>query len=503
MQKTIRSYSGFFLGIGLFVLAVTIPLSSQMPPKAHYMAAITLLMAVWWISEAIPIAATSLLPIILYPLFKIMKAGEVTLSYGHHLVFLFLGGFIIAIAIERSNLHKRIALNIITVIGTNPRRIILGFMLATAFLSMWISNTATAMMMLPIALAISKQLQASFSKTEKKNFNLALMLAIAYSASIGGIGTLIGTPPNLVFTGILKANFPESPPISFIQWMLFAVPLVIVFLPVSWYYLVAWASPVTKELPRDNLDLLKKDLSRMGPLSMQERYVLIIFIFTAILWIFRADINLGFIHIRGWASLLGLASYVQDSTVAITMGILTFVIPDASKANGKLMNWEYARKIPWGILLLFGGGFALASGFHQSGLTQWLGSQLSVFKFMPVIMIIMLIAALTTFTTEFTSNTAMATTLLPIVASLGLAVEINPMYLMLPAAIASSTAFMLPVATPPNAIVFGSGFMRIKEMVRIGLMMNLIGLILTTLLVYLHAANIFPVALTEFPGWAH
>jgi sodium-dependent dicarboxylate transporter 2/3/5 len=502
MKKTIRSYGGFLLGIGLFILVLVFPAGWEMQPKAHYMVAITLLMAVWWISEAVPIAVTSLLPIILFPIFKIMKAGEVTLSFGHHLVFLFLGGFIIAIAIERCNLHKRIALKIISVIGTNPRRIILGFMLSTAFLSMWISNTATAMMMLPIALAISKQLQTTFSKSEKKNFTLALMLAIAYGASIGGIGTIIGTPPNLVFTGILKANFPESPQISFIQWMLFALPLVIVFLPITWYYLVTFASPVTKQLPQDNLILLKNELSGMGSLSTQERYILVIFIITGLSWIFRADINLGFFRLPGWSSLLGLTGYVQDSTVAICMAVLTFLVPDVSNANGKLMNWECARDIPWGILLLFGGGFALAAGFHESGLTKWLGGQLSVFKFMPVIIIILLIAALTTFTTEFTSNTAMATTLLPIVASLGVAIEINPMYLMLPATIASSTAFMLPVATPPNAIVFGSGYVRIKDMVRIGLVMNLIGLVLTTFLVYFNAANIFSIDLNQFPVWA-
>jgi sodium-dependent dicarboxylate transporter 2/3/5 len=502
MQKTIRHYNSFLLGIGLFIVVLIFPAGPHMSPAAQYMAAITLLMAVWWVSEAIPIAVTALLPIILFPIFNIMNANTVTLSYGHHLVFLFLGGFIIALAIERCNLHKRIALKIITIIGTNPRRIILGFMLATAFLSMWISNTATTMMMLPIALAISKQLEKSFSDTEKRNFRLALMLAIAYSASIGGIGTLIGTPPNVVFSGILKATFPESPSVSFVQWMLFALPLVIVFLPIAWYYLVTFASPVPKQLPHDNKNLLKNELSSMGRLSSQERYILAIFVVTGFLWIFRADIDLGFIHIQGWASLFGLTGYVQDSTVAIAMAILTFLVPDSSKTNGKLMNWECARDIPWGILLLFGGGFALAAGFQESGLTQWLGSQLTVFKFMPVILIIVLIAALTTFTTEFTSNTAMATTLLPIVASLGVAIDLNPMYLMLPAAIASSTAFMLPVATPPNAIVFGSGYVRIKDMVRIGLVMNLIGLVLTTLLVYFHAANIFPIDLNQFPIWA-
>jgi sodium-dependent dicarboxylate transporter 2/3/5 len=502
MKVSIRTYSGFLLGIGLFLLVLIFPVGNYMPSKAHDMAAITLLMAVWWISEAVPIPITSLLPIVLFPLFKIMPTSDATLFYGHHLVFLFLGGFIIAIAIEHCNLHKRIAIKIITLIGTNPRRIILGFMLATAFLSMWISNTATAMMMLPIALAISRQLKNAFSDSEKRNFSLALMLSIAYSASIGGIGTLIGTPPNLVFTGILKSNFPESPAISFVQWMLFAIPLVILFLPIAWFYLVAFGSPVPKNLPGDHIAVLRSKLSQLGPLSKQERYVLTIFVLTALLWIFRADINLGMLRIPGWSSLLGLDTYVHDSTVAIFMSLLTFLIPAPDKKNGKLMNWECAREIPWGILLLFGGGFALAAGFQESGLTQWLGNQLGAFKFMPVIVTIMVVAALTTLTTEFTSNTAMATTLLPIVASLAVAIEINPMYLMLPATIASSTAFMLPVATPPNAIVFGSGDVSIKDMVRIGLFMNLIGLVLTTLLVYFHANSIFSLRMDQYPIWA-
>jgi sodium-dependent dicarboxylate transporter 2/3/5 len=502
MKKFIRHHSGLLTGLCLFLVILGVPVGQSMPSQAHHMAAITLLMAIWWISEAIPIPVTSLLPIILFPLFKIMNASDVTLFYGHHLVFLFLGGFIIAIAIERCNLHRRIALKIITLLGTNPRRIILGFMLATAFLSMWISNTATTMMMLPIALAISKQLKNAYSAAEKKNFNLILMLSIAYSASIGGIGTLIGTPPNVVFTGILKSTFPESPAVSFVQWMLFAIPLVVVFLPLAWFYLVAIAAPVPKSLPADHTTVLATELSQMGPLSAQERYVLTIFILTALLWIFRVDIDLGYFHVPGWANLLGLTGHVQDSTVAICMALVTFLIPDANRNNGKLMSWDCVQEIPWGILLLFGGGFALAAGFQESGLTQWLGHQLAAFKFMPVIVTIAVIAALTTFTTEFTSNTAMATTLLPIVASLAVAIEINPLYLMLPATIASSTAFMLPVATPPNAIIFSSGDVSIKDMVRIGLVMNVIGLILTTLLVYFHANIVFPVTSDLFPTWA-
>jgi sodium-dependent dicarboxylate transporter 2/3/5 len=330
------------------------------------MAAIALLMAVWWITEAIPIPATALLPIVLYPLLNIMPSDAVTINYGHHLVFLFLGGFIIALTIERWNLHKRIALIIISFIGSNPRLIILGFMVSTAFLSMWISNTATTMMMIPIGLAVISQIgeQNDSHKFVKgrNNFALALMLAIAYSASIGGISTLIGTPPNIVFIGILKSTFTNAPEITFLQWMLFALPFSAVFLPLAWFYLVFIASPVQRSMSNVTSKIFRQELQKLGPMTRPEKYTLFIFISTAILWMFRSDIDLGTFRIPGWASLLNLQEYIHDSTVAIAMAILTFILPAQKTKDGSrqfLMNWTWTSRIPWGILLLFGGGFGL------------------------------------------------------------------------------------------------------------------------------------------------
>jgi sodium-dependent dicarboxylate transporter 2/3/5 len=502
------SYYGFILGLLIFFGIIFLLPDNLMPDVAKKMAATALLMAVWWITEAIPIPVTALLPIVLFPILKIMPTSSVTLNYGHHLIFLFLGGFIIALTIERWKLHKRIALIIINYIGANQRLIILGFMIATAFLSMWISNTATTMMMVPIGLAVISQLSGKIGRErfEKgtNNFALALMLGIAYSASIGGISTIIGTPPNVVFIGILKSNFPAAPEISFIQWMLFALPFSLVFLPIAWIYLVYIAAPVVKLEGGFRSEVLKEELTSLGAMSKAEKRTLTVFIITGLLWLFRSDLDLGTIKFIGWSSLIGLKGYVHDSTVAMFMAILTFILPSGdikSKKTEMLMNWDWARKVPWGILLLFGGGFALANGFQESGLTLWLGEQLKTFYSLPIAVLILIVCMMATFTTEFASNTAMASTILPILAGLSLALEINPLILMIPATISCTTAFMLPVATPPNAIVFGSGYIRIKDMVKTGLVMNLIGLVLIIILVTFLAEPVFGFNWDQLPHW--
>jgi sodium-dependent dicarboxylate transporter 2/3/5 len=504
------NYYGLIAGlIAFFTILFLVP-ESSIPAPAKKMAASAVLMAIWWISEAIPIPVTSLLPIVLYPTLKIMPTLEVTVNYGHHLIYLFLGGFIIALTIERWNLHKRIALKIIHLIGTNQRLIILGFMIATAFLSMWISNTATTMMMIPIGMAIISQIKNSTHEENtarnKNNFALALMLGIAFSASIGGIATIIGTPPNVVFIGILKSNFPAAPEISFMQWMLFALPFSMILLPLAWFYLVYIGAPVSKQiLDKSNSEIIKRELINLGPMSRAERSTLAIFIITGLLWLLRSDIDFGTITIKGWATLLGLKGLVHDSTVAILMAILTFAIPAGEERDGKqqfLMDWNWAKRLPWGILLLFGGGFALANGFQESGLTRWLGEQLNALQFFPLGLVIIIVCIMAIFTTEFTSNTATASALLPILASLSLALNINPIILMVPATISCSTAFMLPVATPPNAIVFGSGFVQIRDMARVGIIINIIGLILVVIFVYLLAGPVFNVNWNQIPVWA-
>ena len=509
MRSFVKNYFGFILGIIVFFIILLAVPDTAIPTPAKRMAATALLMAIWWISEAIPIPVTALLPIVLFPALELMPTTKVTLNYGHHLIFLFLGGFIIALTIERWNLHKRIALSIISVIGTNQRYIIFGFMIATAFLSMWISNTATTMMMIPIGLAVISQIKESeendLFKKGNNNFALALMLAIAYSASIGGIATIIGTPPNVVFVGILKSNFPAAPEITFFQWMMFAFPFSVVFLPLAWLYLVYIAAPLDRTNEKMNVESITAQLKALGPMSTAEKSTLAVFLLTGLLWLLRSDINLGSVSIPGWANLLGLENYVHDSTVAIAMSVLTFIIPSGEKKDEKpvfLMEWTWAKRVPWGILLLFGGGFALASGFQDSGLTLWLGEQLKTFHFLPLVMIILLISAMAVFTTEFASNTATASALLPVVAGLAVALEINPLILMIPATISCSTAFMLPVSTPPNAIVFGSGYIRIKDMVKIGIGLNIIGLILVLILMYILAVPVFDINWEQFPVWA-
>jgi sodium-dependent dicarboxylate transporter 2/3/5 len=506
----IKNYYGLISGLLVFLAVLFFIPDSSMPEPAKKMAASALLMAIWWITEAIPIPVTAILPIVLFPILKIMPTDQVTVNYGHHLIFLFLGGFIIALTIERWNLHKRIALKIIYFIGTNQRLIILGFMIATAFLSMWISNTATTMMMIPIGMAIISQMSSSDDDKQfirgKNNFALALMLGIAYSASIGGIATIIGTPPNVVFIGILKSSFPGAPEISFLQWMLFALPFSLIFLPLAWFYLVFIAAPI-KNTSIDNTksQVIIQELKNLGPMSKAERATLVIFLSTGLLWLLRSDIDLGTFHISGWASQLGLKGLVQDSTVAIAMAALTFIIPAGEERDGKsqfLMEWQWTKRLPWGILLLFGGGFALASGFQESGLTIWLGEQLKTFHFLPLGLIILIVCAMATFSTEFASNTAMASTLLPIIAGLSVALGINPIILMVPATISCSTAFMLPIATPPNAIVFGSGYLQIRDMVKVGLIMNILGLFLISVVVYLLAEPVFNIDWNQMPAWA-
>jgi len=508
MKKNfMKSYGGFLTGILVFFLFLFLVPDSFMPVRSQRMAAVTLFMSVWWITEAIPIPATALLPIFLYPVLKIMPTAAVTVNYGQHLVYLFLGGFIIALTIERWGLHKRIALKVVNLIGSNPRLIILGFMLATGFLSMWISNTATAMMMVPIGLAVISQITESDGEKferKKNNFALALMLAIAYASSIGGISTLIGTPTNLVFIGVLKANFPLAPDISFVQWMLFALPFALLLLPLTWFYLVYIAAPVGSHHSKLESGLLKQEMLKLGPMSREEKCTLFILSLTALLWIFRSDIDLGGIQIPGWSSFLGFKDYIDDSTVAIAMATLTFITPATTGQDGKirfLMDWTCAGKIPWGILLLFGGGFALADGFQKAGLTQWLGEQLQVFQTMPIPIIILMVSVLAVMATEFSSNTAVAITLLPIITALAVAVKINPLILMIPVTISCSTAFMLPVATPPNAIVFGSGYVRIKDMVMVGIGVNLLGVIVLMVLLYLLAPFVFQIQWHEMPFW--
>ncbi len=475
--------------IAILIIAIQ-PLNADVP--ANNMVAVALMMAIWWITEVVPLAVTALLPVILFPLLGIMDGKHTSSTYYNYIIFLFIGGFIIALALQKWNLHKRIALKILMLTGTSPAKILLGFMLATAFLSMWISNTATTMMMLPILLSVIGNLEEIYGKERLKLYAVGLLLGVAYSSSIGGIATLIGTPPNPIFAQIYFINFPNNPEISFSQWMIFALPLTIIMFSVTYtllYFMFAKGqSKIWKG--KTNVDF-EKEYLKLGKASYEERIVFVIFISTAILWMTRSALNIGDFHFSGWASLLKHPKYLNDGTVAITMSLFLFLIPSKKYKGEVLMDWETVKKMPWGIILLFGGGFALASGFKESGLSIYLGNELQALKYLHPLIIIFAVSSIMIFLTELTSNSSSTTMILPILATLAVSTNIHPLMLMLPATFAASMAFMLPVATPPNAIVFGSNRLRIKDMARTGLMLNIIGIIVISLWTYYFAGSFF------------
>jgi sodium-dependent dicarboxylate transporter 2/3/5 len=484
-QDRIRKI-GFIAGIVLFLVIIFIPAEDKIETTARLTGACALLMATWWITEAVSLSVTALLPLVLFPVLKIMSTRDVVSAYADSNIFLFLGGFFIAIAMQRHNLHKRIALGIVAFLGSSQRRLILGFMIATAFLSMWISNTATAMMMLPIGIALTEHFIEKGRSNPENMFGAALMLGIAYSASIGGIGTLIGTPPNIIFAGMVKKLFPELPEIDFIHWMAIGIPIILLFIPIVWLILIKlWVPATGKKQPTPLI--IREELRSLGKMTTGETTTLIIFVLTALGWIFRRDIVLGGFTLPGWAGLLGLSDQIDDSTVALIGAFLLFIIPTDIRKAQFVLNWEWAQKIPWGILILFGGGFALAAGFQASGLDKWIGSRFSGLSGFSPFLLVIFICLFLTFLTEITSNTASVSMILPILATMSAGLGINPMILMIPATLSASCAFMMPVATPPNAIVFGSGYLTMREMVKTGIILNFTGIFLITLIMYLVA----------------
>jgi len=467
-----RNNIGLVLGPILFLTIILFFRPSDLSREGVAILAATVWIATWWITEAIPIAVTSLLPVVLFPLTGGLGLSTTTASYGHKYVFLYIGGFILALAIQRWDLHRRIALTIISLIGTNVKSIILGFMLATAFLSMWISNTATAVMMLPIAMAIVAQLKDNPDTIEDENiiFGKALMLGVAYSASIGGMGTLIGTPPNLVLAGIVQEIYGIE--ISFSQWMIFGFPISVLLLFICWKYLTSLAFTFKQKSFPGGQQEIKRLLNKLGNISYEEIIVLIIFCATAIAWITRSFLLKKFVP------------GIDDTIIAIIAGLCVFIIPASKEKNRKILTWEEAVKLPWGILLLFGGGLAIAEGFKASGLAVWIGSQLTLLEGVSLLMLLFVLIAAVNFLTEITSNLATTAMLLPILAPLALTIDVHPYILMVGATVAASCAFMLPVATPPNAVVFGSGYLRIPDMAKAGIWMNIISIILLALITY-------------------
>lgn len=462
--------------------------------------AISILMSIWWILELVPLSVTSLLPVVLFPLFGIADGKEISSAYFNDIIFLFLGGFYISLAMQKSKLDKRIALKILSFTGVKPSNLVLGFMISTAFLSMWISNTATAMMMLPIAMSIIDKLKNNLSPKHLNKLSISIFLSIAYSASIGGIATLIGTPPNLAFIKIFSISFPSAPEITFSKWLAFGLPLSITLLTILWvifYFFYLKKIKFSELLSKDTFKNQYKDL---GKFTRDQIIILISFLLFAVLLLFRTDIDIGNFKIYGWGNLFGNPKYINDGTVAIAISVILFIIPSTKKSE-TLLDIKLSKKVPWNIILLFGGGFALAKAFVSSGLSIWIGDNLSGLLFESQYLNLFLFIMAMIFLTELTSNTATTQIFLPVIAGIAVSSGQNPLFYMIPVTIASSMAFMLPVATPPNAIVFGSGKIKIFEMARIGFFLNMISVIVIITFVYLLALNIFNIDLNNLPTW--
>ncbi len=477
---------GLIAGPLSFVLILTLVHPADMSEEARRVLACTSWIALWWITEAIPIAATSLLPIVLFPLTGALDVRSTAASFGHPYIFLYAGGFIIAIAIERWNLHRRIALNIINLIGADIKSIILGFMVATAFLSMWISNTATSVMMLPIGTAIVLQLKDNpqTEENETTTFGKALMLAIAYSASIGGMATLIGTPPNLVLAGVVQETYGIE--ITFARWISFGLPLSVLLLVICWQYLVRFAFTFRQKEFAGGRAEIKKHLHKLGVMSYEEKLVLVVFVLTALAWITRSFL------------LQALIPNLDDTIIAVAGALVLFVLPARAEKRA-LINWEEAVQLPWGVLFLFGGGLAIAEGFQSTGLATWIGSQMSLVQGINIVLLMLVLVAAVNFLTEITSNLATTAMILPILTSMAVVLDVHPYLLLVGATVAASCAFMLPVATPPNAVVFGAGYLTIPDMVRAGIWMNVLSIILLTILSYFFLPAVWDFVPKGFP----
>ncbi len=462
----LAAWIGLILGPLLLLACILTDPPGGLSEKAWLTVGLAALMAVWWSTEAIPIPATSLLPILLIPLLDIDTLAKATAPYANPTIFLFLGGFLLGLAMQRWNLHKRIALATLLAVGNQPSRQIAGFMIATAFISMWVSNTATSIMMLPIGLSVIGLLIAGSEEKEGARFAVALLLGIAYSASVGGIATLIGTPPNALLAAFMRENYDVQ--IGFGQWMLLGLPLSIGMLIFIWWSLTRGGFRLAGG---DSSGLLKKEMAVLGPMSRAEKMVAVVFVLAAAAWIFQpllAD------YIDG----------VNDTSIAMAAAIALFLIPVDLRKRVFLMDWEQANKAPWGVLLLFGGGLSLAGVIGASGLAEWIASSLGAFDALPLLLMIALVVTVIIFLTEITSNTATAAAFLPLLGALAVAQGLSPEMLAIPAAVAASCAFMMPVATPPNAIVFGTGQLPIQAMIKAGFVLNLFGVLLVSLLCY-------------------
>ncbi|MEF8733327.1 MAG: DASS family sodium-coupled anion symporter [Candidatus Accumulibacter meliphilus] len=447
----------------LMCVLLALPAPASLSAEAWRLVALAAWMVTWWMFEAVPVPVTALLPIPAMPLLHIGKEGAVAANYGNPLIFLFLGGFLIATAMQRWGLHRRIALNIVNVVGTSPGGIVAGFMLATAGLSMWISNTATTVMMYAVGLSVVEFVKShSDNADQTRRFGLALMLGIAYSASIGGVGTLIGTPPNTLLASFLLENHGIQ--INFATWMLLGVPVVVVLLPLTWVLLCKLVYP-TKDLKLAGAhDIISQELKSLGVMSKGERIVLVVFVITALLWITRSFL----------VDLTGLN--ISDTSIALFAATLLFALPASVEKGQFTVDWSVAKNVPWGVLLLFGGGLALAGAFSSTGLATAIGDAVGGLHGVEIGVIMLVTITAMVFLTELTSNTATTATFLPILGAVAVGMGVSPLALTIPAALAASMAFMMPVATPPNAIVFAYEEMRVQDMMKAGLWLNFVAI---------------------------
>ena len=485
MQKNIS----IVLGPLIFIIILMIPSLGGMSTTAQAALASTLWIAIWWVTEAIPVPVTSLLPMVLYPLTGVMSMRESAAPYANPLIYIFIGGFILALAMEKWNLHRRIALNIISLVGTNMRQLVLGFILATGFLSMWISNTATTVMMLPIALSIASQFKTFQENSEVKIpgadvFPLALVLSLPYAASIGGMATLVGTPTNLIFIDSVERIYNTS--IPFAEWMAVGFPIAIILLLVTWFHLTTIAFKLSNQRVPGSKAIINEELMRLGKMRIEEKWVMTVFGLVAFAWITRSYIISPFFPA------------VNDTIIVLIGSAMLFIIPSGDK-NDKLMDWETALKLPWGVLLLFGGAFSVAAAFAESGLTAWIGDRLGSLGDIPFWLALLIIVLVVNYLTEITQNMATCTLMMPIMAALAGVIDVHPFPLMAATCIASSCAFMLPVATAPNAVVFGSGFLKMKDMVRAGFMLNILSVLVIVLIVYYLLPWAWDIDMISFP----
>lgn len=472
-QTVLKGYSlaGMAAGPAAALAMLILPVPAGLSFHGWATAAIAVWMAIWWATEALPVAATALLPLVFFPLFGIFDFGRTAAPFANPLIFLFLGGFLLSLALQRWNLHRRIALHILSAVGDSPSALVGGVMAATAFLSMWISNTATAMMMMPLSVSLisvvtqepaegSSDAASEDGLPGKSGISTALLLAVAYSASIGGLATLVGSPPNALLAAYMEQRHGVH--IGFAEWMAVGLPVALVLLPLTWLLLTRVVFHLDGTSTHASRQVIRRELDKMGPVSVPEIRVAAVFALVAALWIFNP-------LIAGW---LGPVS-LHDAGIAISGALLLFVIPSGDRARVFLLDWNWAKRAPWEILILFGGGLSLAQAVDNTGLAIWIGNGLAFFAAWPVFVLVIAVSVLVIFLTELTSNTATTAAFLPVVGAVAVTAGLDPMFLAAPAALAASCAFMLPVATPPNAIVVGTGQVSIPQMMRAGFLVNL------------------------------